>query len=239
MNPSDVYGSALSDYHQGNYTEDLQVLSSIMEDDVLPLPYLFRTWEDMPALEKIALDACRKKVLDIGAGSGCHSLVLEQRQLEVNALDQSPGACRVLKDRLKYTTQVYQESIWEHKGTYDSLLLLMNGTGIFGSLDRVTWGLSHLKQLLAPGGQILIDSSDLKFLFEDEDDGGLWVPSSQTYYGAVDFQWKYRGMTSPSFDWLYLHAELLESYAVAGGFDMEILMEGDHHEYLARLSPID
>jgi cyclopropane fatty-acyl-phospholipid synthase-like methyltransferase len=233
---SDLYGKALLDFYQGNYTEDIIVLSTTMEDDVMPLPYLFRSFEEMPALEKKALQLARGKTLDIGAGAGIHSLYLQEKGLEIIALDQSKGACKVLTSRLQNKSKVIHDSIWNHTEKYDTILLLMNGTGIFSSLKNVSDSLEKLKRLLNSKGQILIDSSDLKFLFEEEDDGGLWVDSTKEYYGEVTFSLQYKGMESEPFEWLYMDFELLKTYALKAGFKVELVQEGKHHDYLARLS---
>lgn len=232
---SDLYGKALLDFHQGNYTEDIIVLSTTMENDVMPLPYLFRSFEEMPLLEKKAMALASGKTLDIGAGAGTHSLYLQEKGIEVYALDQSKGACEVLASRLQNYSKVIHNSVWNHVGKYDTILLLMNGTGVFSSLKNVSDGLEKLKQLLNDNGQILIDSSDLKFLYEEDDDGGLWVDSSKEYYGEVTFSLQYKAMESEPFEWLYMDFELLKTYAVKAGFKVELIQEGEHHDYLARL----
>jgi cyclopropane fatty-acyl-phospholipid synthase-like methyltransferase len=234
---SDLYGKALLDFHQGNYTEDISVLSTSMEDDVMPLPYLFRFYDQMPVMEKKALELSHGTVLDIGAGAGSHSLYLEEKGFQVTALDQSAGAVQVIKERFQQPgSKVLHENIWNHKGSYDTLLLLMNGTGIFEKLERVPLCLELLKNLLHKNGQILIDSSDLRFLYEDEEDGGLWVDPSKEYYGEVSFSLHYKGMESASFDWLYMDYELLQTHATRAGFKIEMVQKGAHYDYLARLT---
>jgi SAM-dependent methyltransferase len=234
---SDLYGKALLDFHQGNYTEDISVLSPSIEDDVMPLPYLFRSYGQMPVMEKKALQLSKGTVLDVGAGAGSHCLYLEKKGLQVTALDQSAGAVQVIKERLKKSdSKVLHENIWNHKGSYDTILLLMNGTGIFEKLERVPLCLELLKNLLHKNGQILIDSSDLRFLYEDEEDGGLWVDPSKEYYGEVTFSLHYKGMESASFEWLYMDYELLKTHATHAGFKIELVQKGAHYDYLARLS---
>lgn len=232
----DLYGKALIDFHNGNYTEDIRVLSTTMEDDIMPLPYLFRPYEEMPALEKKALELAQGKILDIGAGAGIHSLYLQEKGLEIVALDQSKGACEVLTSRLQNSGKVINDSIWNHSDRYDTLLMLMNGTGIFSTLEKVPESLEKLKDLLHPEGQILIDSSDLKFLYEEDEDGGLWVDSSKEYYGEVTFSLHYKEMESEPFEWLYMDYDLLKTYALQAGFKIELIQEGEHYDYLARLS---
>ncbi len=163
----DVLGQALLDYQQGNYKEDIITSTNISEDDVLPLPYLFRDIAVMPSIEKVALKQCKGHVLDIGCGSGSHSLILQKRNIEVTAMDISKGACEVAQQRgVKQVT--FGNVLKLKNATFDTLLLLMNGTGIFGKLTNVSDALAHLKTLLNSNGQILIDSSDLIYMYEDQ-----------------------------------------------------------------------
>ncbi|NNE76448.1 MAG: methyltransferase domain-containing protein, partial [Pricia sp.] len=117
----DVFGTALLDYQNGNYSEDIRTYSSLDEEDVLPLPYLFRNYEDMPPLEKKALEVCKGKVLDIGCGAGSHSLYLQQQGFDVTALDSSAGAVRTCK--IRGIEQVVHSNIYDFKERkFDTLL---------------------------------------------------------------------------------------------------------------------
>ena len=206
----DIFGQALLDYHRGNYTEDLWTETSISEPDEMPLPYLFRSYEEMPAIERTALDESRGKILDVGCGAGNHALYLQGKGLQVSAIDESRGAIEVSKDRgIKNSRNVRLLDFSE--GTYDTILLLMNGTGIFGRLDLIPKYLQHLKSLLKPGGQILVDGSDLQYMYDRTEEGAIWVPADR-YYGELDFIITYKGRSTPPFPWLYLDERLLEQY---------------------------
>jgi len=233
----DIIGDALLDYWKGNYTEDLITETNISEADTLSLPYLFRDYKDMPAIEQIALKACRGSVLDIGCGAGSHSLWLQKQGLEVTGLDSSVGAVQVA--RARGVQQVVQSILLDFGGaTFDTLLLLMNGTGIFGTLEATPAYLAHLKKLLNPNGQILIDSSDLQYMYDQNEDGSIWVPSDR-YYGELDFIVSYKGQESELFPWLYIDAQRFEALANEAGFNFEILAEGTHFDYVARLTVRD
>ena len=240
--PKDIYGAALLDFYNNEYTEDITVLSPTIEDDILPLPYLFRTFAEMPTIEQQALLLCKGHTLDIGCGAGSHALWLTDNNQEVSIIDQSAGAITVSRKRIHTLSRKRMlknnitDSIWNHTSQYDTLLLLMNGTGIFEQLSNVDNALQHLKAMLKPGGQILVDSSDLAFLFRDEEDGGIWQDASTDYYGEVTFSMQYKGETTPDFNWLYLDFELLKKYAQKNELCAELIVEGDHYDYLARLT---
>ena len=163
----DIFGKALLDYYNNQYTEDLITATSISSEDILPLPYLFRSYKDMPKLEQKALAMCRGKILDVGCGAGSHSLWLAKKKLQITSIDISEGAIEVCKQRKIPNPQ--KKSLLEVKNKFDSILILMNGTGLFETLDQVDYYLKHLKSCLEPNGQILIDSSDIKYMYEDED----------------------------------------------------------------------
>ena len=229
----DLFGNALIDYQNGNYTEDLKTSTSISDEDVLPLPYLFRGFKDMPKLEQSALKLCKGSVLDVGCGAGSHSLYLQEKGIKVKAIDISKGAIEVSKKRGVLKAEIL--NILDETETFDTILLLMNGTGIFQELSQVSKYLRHLKSLLKPKGQILIDSSDIKYMYEDED-GGFWMDTNANYYGELDYYLSYKGEKEIPMKWLYLDFEALKLACETIGLACELVCEGAHFDYLARLS---
>ena len=229
----DLFGNALLDYQNGNYTEDIKTSTSISDEDILPLPYLFRSFSEMPQLEQKALKLAKGKVLDVGCGSGSHSLYLQEKGLKVKAIDISKGAIEVTKQRGVLHAEV--KNILDETETFDTILLLMNGTGIFQELTQISKYLSHLKHLLKPNGQILIDSSDIKYMYEDED-GGFWQDMNTNYYGELDYFLSYKGEKELPMKWLYLDFNTLLTACASVGLKCELILEGAHFDYLARLS---
>lgn len=228
----DLFGKALLDYQNGKYTEDIVTSTNISEEDDLPLPYLFREYKNMPKLEQQALKIAKGSVLDVGCGSGSHSLYLQEKGFQVKAIDVSKGAIEVAKMRGVLKAEI--TSLLDETETFDTILLLMNGTGIFQELTQVSKYLTHLKTLLNPNGQILIDSSDIKYMFEDED-GGVWMDMNSTYYGELDYFLSYKGEEEKHMKWLYLDFEKLQMACETAGLTCELVKEGDHFDYLARL----
>ncbi|GAB3526131.1 class I SAM-dependent methyltransferase [Pontibacter brevis] len=230
---NDPIGAALADYLQGAKDAEVVVASNLAEDDVIPVHYLFRSFNEMPELERLALKECRGAVLDIGAGAGSHSLVLQERGQEVTALDISAGAVAIMQKR--GVRRVLHQDVFELKGQqYDTLLMLMNGIGIAGNLMGLERFLEQAKMLLKPGGQILLESSDILYMYEDEE-GGVLLDLNAGYYGEVRYNMRYKDQDTGWFNWLFIDPAILEDYATQHGFTFEILYEGESGEYLAKL----
>ena len=230
----DPMGAAIRDYFRQGKSAQLKVLSSLFDDDEMPVAHLFRSYHEMPPLEQRALNEARGKVLDVGAGAGCHALALQERGLDVTAVDISPLSCETMKERGVANVECVNIFNQRFQERFDTLLLLMNGTGIAGKLSRLPQLLSRLKQLMNPGAQILIDSSDLRYVYEDEN-GVLDVDLDGAYYGEVDYQMTYRNIIGKSFDWLYADSVVLAECCRQCGLKCEILAQGNHYDYLARI----
>ncbi|WP_431136513.1 class I SAM-dependent methyltransferase [Psychroserpens mesophilus] len=228
----DLFGNALRDYHNNNYTEDLITSTNISGNDELPLSYLFRSFSEMPKLEQKALQLAKGTVLDVGCGSGSHSLYLQEKGFEVKAIDISEGAVEVAKSR--GVKHIQLKSLLDETETFDTILLLMNGTGIFQELSQISTYLNHLKSLLNPNGQILIDSSDIQYMYED-DDGGLWIDTNADYYGELDYFLSYKNEDEVPMKWLYLDFERLQLACESVGLKCKKVMDGEHYDYLAKL----
>lgn len=234
-------GAAIYDFHKnGAAAGRLVVHSSMFDDDEIPVEDLFRTFDRMPALEQAALRMAEGRVLDVGAGSGCHSLALQAMGKEHVAIDISPLSVAVMKEKGidARLVNLYDENF---AGQFDTILMLMNGSGIIGRLENMSDFFARMKQLLASGGCVLMDSSDLRYLYEDED-GSFEIDLADEYYGLLDYQMEYIPANSPvtvlgePFDWLYVDFDTLAFYAEQNGFSAELVAEGEHYDYLAKLS---
>ena len=232
----DLFGKAILDFQTHNSPEDLLTETNISEEDEMSVAYLFRSFSEMPLLEQKALLLAKGKVLDVGCGAGSHSLYLQnEKKLDVTAIDISKNAIEACQLRGVENTKVEAILEFETDEKFDTILLLMNGTGIFGKLKNVSNYLQKLKSLLAKNGQILIDSSDIIYMFDEDEDGGKWI-SGDAYYGELEFTISYKGQKEAPFPWLYMDYNTLQNAAVANGFFCEMVLEGDHFDYLVKLS---
>lgn len=226
----DLFGKAIYDHHFKSKNEKFFTSTSISDKEELPLEYLFRNFEQMPKLEQLALELSRGNILDIGCGTGSHSLYLQNKNFNVRSIDSSSMCIDVAKDRgilNASATHLLQE-----QGRYDSILLLMNGTGIFETFDKSKLYLNHLKDLLNPGGQILIDSSDIIYMFPEEDKPSR---SDRPYYGELDYFLHY-GNDTETLKWLYLDEITFARLCAECGMKLELIQRGEHFDYLAKLT---
>ena len=230
----DSMGAAIADYFAKGKAAKLRVFSSQFDEDEIPVSQLFRTYDEMPLLEQKALQLAEGKILDCGAGSGCHALALQEMNKEVTAIDISPLSVDVMRKR--GVKQVFQINLFDENylEKFDTILMLMNGSGIIGKLEQMPVFFMKMKQLLNPKGCIYMDSSDLRYLFEDED-GSYLIDLAGDYYGEIDYRMQYKQVKGGTFDWLYIDFQTLSHYAAENGFTAELVAEGEHYDYLACL----
>ena len=229
----DPMGRAIAEYWKNKTAERLRVFSPMFEEDEIPLTTLFRSYEDMPEIERKALDMAKGKVLDVGAGSGCHSLVLQERGLDVTAIDISPLSVETMKER--GVKKVLEQDFFTLEGQFDTILMLMNGIGIVGTLERMPKFFKQLDKILSPEGQVLCDSSDISYVFETED-GIIELPDDMIYYGEHSFRMQYKDTIGEPFNWLYIDADTLRQKAGRNRYAVEVVAEGEHYDYLARIT---
>lgn len=225
----DVFGEALKDQFTKPPAETLWVHNSYDEPEEMPVDVYFRGEDEMPELELTALAMCKGKVLDVGAGVGSHALILQKRGFNVTGMDISAPAVTIMKQRgLK---QAMEGNILTYKeDTYDTLLFMMNGIGLTGSIAGLKAFLQHVKGLINPDGQLVFDSSDLSYLYQE-------IPFPLNgYYGEVSFRYEYKSIKGNWFKWVYVDQKTLIEVARQSGWDAEIVFEDDHDQYLARLT---
>lgn len=226
----DVLGQALWDYYKASGKEKLWIHNTYGRKEEMPVALYFRKAEEMPILELRALEECKGKVLDIGAGTGSHALMLQQKGMVVAAVDLSEKAVQVMRERgVAKATQVH---IMQFSGElFDTLLLLMNGIGLTGTIEGLRKFLQHAKNLLNPGGQLLFDSSDVAYLYKGK------IQPGKNYYGEISFQYEYKKQKTDWFTWLYVDQKTLGKIASEEGWTLQVLFEDEQDQYLARLQP--
>lgn len=233
----DIFGMAFRDYLDGKTTGVLEIKTNLSETETLPVSYFFRSYGDMPRWEQQVMDQCGGRVLDAGAGAGCHALELQQRGLDVTAVDISEGAAKAMRRRgVRKVINGDFFSIGPGDAGFDTILFLMNGAGMAGSLDRLGVLLQKAAGLLRPGGTIYLESTDLMYMYMEED-GSVMLPMGANYYGEIEYVIRYQGQSTPPFPWLFVDPDNLAGVASRCGLTTEVICQGNDHNYVATLKP--
>lgn len=224
----DIYGQALSDQYRGKLKNKLWLYNSYGQPEDMPVDIFFRPEADMPEMEIIAMDLCKGKTLDVGAGVGSHVLILQSKGIDVTALDISEKACEIMKHR--GVKKIVNADVLQYTSEkYDTILLLMNGIGLCGDISGLRYFLDYIKNLLLPKGQLIFDSSDIAYLYKPDE----FISSN--YYGEISYQYKYQKVKGIWFKWLYVDFDTLKSIAEKGGWECEMIYEDDMDQYLVKL----
>ena len=220
------------DYYLTKIPQNIYWETEISETDEMPIAYFFRNYDQMPKIEQTALGLVYGKTLDVGCGAGAHLAFLNAEGHQAIGVDVSEFAIKTCLARgFKNVKPVNLLNISEG---FDTILLLMNGTGIFESIKKSTHYLGHLKKILNPHGQILIDSSDILYMYDKETDGSIRCP--KLYYGELTFRVRNELRDWQEFSWLYLDFDTLKQLSEIVGLKAKKIVTGKHHDYLAKLS---
>lgn len=234
MNKNDPLGQAILAYAKNGRDANINVESDLMENDVIPVSYLFRHLEIMPEQERLALERVQGKILDVGAGAGAHTRILRARGYDVTAIDTSKGAISYLNNRFPGLDHRCIDVNDLSGERYDTILLLMNGIGIAGTLEQLPSFIDHLMSLLKPEGKLLFDSTDVSYFYE-EDDGGMWIDLNSSYFGEFRFRMTYKEHQTDWFNWLYMDAGTLEETVKTMNLSLKIVYT-EEESYLAEIT---
>ena len=234
LTTNDPLGTAAMDCLSGKRNLQIKVQSNIVEDDVIPVDYLFRHFAEMSPLEQKAILHSKGKVIDIGGGVGSHALELQGRGVDVTVLDSSAGCCQVAMQRGVKKVVNADFYTYQPQNKFDTVLLMMNGIGLAAAIEHLPIFFTKLKEYLNEGGQVILDSSDLRYLYIDED--SYCDLPDETYYGEVMYTMSYKQHKTSAFEWLFIDPALLAVKAKENGFLFEKIADGEHYDYLAKLT---
>jgi SAM-dependent methyltransferase len=225
----DAYGEALQDYYYDRFVPPLLLNTSYGARETMPPEVFFRDRDGFSELESYALSLANGSILDVGAGAGAFTLYLQKQGFDVVANEISSIACEIMRSR--GVKNVNEYPVQEESGSfYDTILLMMNGLGLFGTLNGLREGLMKLRELLTPGGQIVADSSDIRYLYESA------LPEER-YHGEIDYQYFYQGRPGEWFKWVYVDQKTLKYTARQCGLHCQVVFEDENDHYLVIMKP--
>ena len=238
MNPlaMEPFGLALLDYYNGNSNAEILFRRDDGKEVVLPVSYFFRNSDDFSIIENMAVKLCKGRVLDIGAGTGSQSLMLQQLDLQVKSIDIDANAVTVMKQRGVQDVQC-TDIFNFHERHFDTLLMLGHGIGMVETIDGLDRFLEHSQSLVAINGQIILDSLDVRK--SDDKDNIVYLESHKRagkYIGEIKMQCEYNSKKGPYYGWLQVDEKTLKEHAEKKDWKFETLYTEENGNYLARLA---
>jgi SAM-dependent methyltransferase len=227
----DVFGKALLDYFNGEFEAPLLLNNEYGDPEIIPLESYFNTADEFSDMEYFALSRAKGRILDIGAATGRHAWYLQQQKKKVTALDLSPKCGQIMK--ASGVNNVLIGDIFQlDPEPFDTIIMLMNGVGLVGSVAGLRRFLGRMKSFVKPNGQLIFDSTDITYLYRD-----TALPMDK-YYGQLSFRYEYKGEIDESFDWLYIDHSMLTKVSKEEGWMCQVIYEDGQDSYLARLIQI-
>ena len=227
MPTNDIHGRAIFDHYEGKTKGPLMIDNTYGTPEEMPLEVFFRKEDEFSPLEQYAVGLCTGHVLDAGAGAGAISLHLQNLGLDVTAMENSKGCIAVMEQQ--GIKNIIENDVFSYEGSgYDTVLLLMNGIGLAGTINGLKTLLAGLLSMLNEGGQLIFDSSDVSYLKDD-------LEEDPKYFGELQYRYLYNGMDGEWFNWLYIDQETLLSVCTELGISCQIIFEDETGQYLVRV----
>ncbi|MFP6655933.1 MAG: class I SAM-dependent methyltransferase [Myxococcota bacterium] len=226
--------AALLDHHRSGRPRRVRASRADGISFTIDTAEYFTLEGQLARLDALSLDRCRGRVLDVGAGAGRHSLALQERGIEVVAIDVSPicsALCLERGVRSVRTMSVMSLDSAAPLGLFDSIFFGMQTIGVAGGVRPLEELLRRLQKCLQPGGELIVDSSALREPWEGD------AEDDAAGRGEIVLSTRYRGWFGEAFPWLYLAEEDLRESARKAGYEMEVLARVEAGEYLAVLRP--
>lgn len=232
VGPAEPLAVALRDHHATGRPRRVRAFRTDGVSFTIETEEYFTLKGSLAELDALALDRCRGRILDVGAGAGRHALALQEMGRDVVAIDLSPICVALCKERgvrEVRTFDVMTLNSTDQLGRFDTIFFGMQTIGVAGGVVALGKLLKRLRNCLTATGELIVDSSALREAWEgDEEDG---APSR----GEIVLSTRYRGWRGECFPWVYLAEKDLADVAKGAGFEMETLGRVESGEYLAVL----
>lgn len=235
----DAFGAALLDAAAGN-----RGLHFVERDDglieAMDASSYFAKQFHWPDAEARAIKGISGRVLDVGAGAGRHSLVLQNRGCDVVALDVSSGAIQVCQQRGVHHT--FLGTVFDLLDTapepFDALILMGNNLALLQSLAKAKGMFDAMRELLRPNGVVVGTCLD-PYLTDDPDHLAYHESNRAAGRppGQIRMRFRHRRIATEWFSILFLSPNELAELAARSGWEVIEVTEPDP-TYLAVLRPV-
>jgi hypothetical protein len=233
----DAFGQSMFDFYSGKGGYEV-----VERDDGLvaiaggPRTYLAE-YKDWSVHQKKALRFARGKVLDIGCGAGRHAFYLQEKGLDVLGVDASPLAIKICKLRgLRKTKLLSITQLTRSLGTFDTMLMLGNNFGLFGSFGRARWLLKRFYRMT---------SDEARIIAETRDPYGTDDPCHLAYHklnrkrgrmsGQLRIRIRYKTYATPWFDYLLVSKDEMRAILDGTGWQVTRFMDTTDPAYVAAI----
>jgi SAM-dependent methyltransferase len=190
-----------------------------------------RRW---PAVERRALRYIRGRVLDVGVGAGRVALELQARGREVVAIDVSPGAVEVARNRGVSDVRLLAfEEVDASLGHFDTVVMYGNNFGLFGSRAKARRLLRRLRPFVAR----IVATSNNPYATED--------PAHLAYHernrgrgrmsGQLRLRVRYRDLVGPWFEYLIVSPDEMADIVESTGWQLRRVVRDEGSYFVAVL----
>jgi hypothetical protein len=232
----DAFGHMLLDFHKGRRhgSEIVERDDGYFDAAGGPEAY-FADYEDWGPHEKRAMRYADGRILDIGCGAARHALYLQKKGLSVLGIDVSPLAVRTARARgLKKASVLSVTRVGRGLGVFDTVLMLGNNFGLFGSERRARWLLRRFAGAASDGATIIAESNDVY---------RTKIPAHLEYHernrrrgrmpGQVRIRIRYQTYVTPWFDYLLVSPSEMEGVLEGTGWSIERILKSRGPAYVA------
>jgi len=218
---------ALRAYRSGDTQATLVMRTDVAGSEDVPVSLFFREPAALGAVESAALRLAWGRVLDLGAGPGALAGPLVRSGLDVTAVEILPQALAALRERGVPDVREGGLEVLGPEERFDTVLVLMNGLGLAGTLEGLGPFLARLAAATTEGAQILADSTD---------PSGWDDPGDGRYPGEVHMQLAFAGRWGEPFPFLFVDAERVRAAAAARGLEVTVAADDADGRWLARIT---
>ncbi|MBN2157087.1 MAG: methyltransferase domain-containing protein [Candidatus Lokiarchaeota archaeon] len=235
-NAMEPYGHALLDFYYGGEDSPVLIIRDDGYRDEMSVRQYFRTREKFSEIEKKALNECKGKIVDLSAGVGADCLELQNRKFDVTAVEVCPEACEIMRKR--GVKKVFCMDLFDfNESGYDTIFLFNRSIGNVQNLEGLERFLEQAKKFLAPRGQIIFDSVDIRYT---DNPAHLAYQRRNIdmgkYFGEIIVRFEYKSIIGPNFGLLHVDPDIVQTYCNKTGWKCNIIYSDEEGNYLAKLS---
>jgi len=234
----DAFGHEIYDYFKGEYrrpfTEIVERDDRYIDHSGGPAMY-FSEYKKWPSFEKKAMRYAQGRVLDIGCGAGRCSLYLQGKGMDVVGIDNSPLVIEVCKQRgLKDARVVSISEIGPVLGTFDTVIMMGNNFGLFGSFKGARRLLKKMEKITSPQARIIAETNDA-YKTDNPDHLSYHQYNKQRgrMVGQVRIRVRYKKYITPYFDYLMVSREEMKNILEDTGWKVEKYIDSGNSLYIA------